>query len=51
MVAIQVVVPAVVLLAASPLARNILSDHLPPSYSPIVMSFPAVTEDVLQVVG
>jgi len=47
----QVAVPGVLLLAVSPLARNILCDHLPPPYSPIVISIPAVTGDVLQVVG
>ena len=47
----QVVVPAVLLLAASPLVRNMLTDHLPPIYSPIFLSLPAVTGDVLQVVG
>ena len=47
----HVVVPAVLLLAASPFLRTIMSDQLPPLYSPIVMSLPGVTEDVLQAVS
>ena len=47
----QVALPAALLLAASPLVRKILTEHLPPIYSQPVLSFPAVTGDVLQVVG
>jgi len=46
----QVAVPASLLLAASPLVRNILTDHLPPSYSPCCFSIPAASGDVLQLV-
>ena len=47
----QVVVPAPLLLAASPVVRSILTYHLPPAYSPCCLSLPAVTGDVLQVFG
>jgi len=47
----QVVVPAPLLLAASPVVRSILSDHLPPAYSLCCISLPATTGDVLQVFG
>ena len=46
----QVAVPAPLLLAASPLVRNILTDHLPPAYSQCFLSLPSATEDVLEVV-
>ena len=46
----QVAVPAPLLLAASPLVRNILTDHLPPACSPCCFSIPAATGDVLQLV-
>ena len=45
----QVAVPAPLLLAVSPLVRNILSDLLPPAYCPCFLSIPA-TGEVLQVV-
>ena len=44
----QVAVPAHLLLAVSPLVRSILTDLLPPAYSPCFLSLPAVTEEVLQ---
>jgi len=44
----QVAVPAPLLLAASPLVRSILADHLPPTYSPCFLSLPFATQDVLQ---
>ena len=48
----QVSVPGALLLAASPLVRSICADHgIPPALSPIVLSIPAVSADVLQVVG
>jgi len=47
----QVAVPAALLLAASPVVRSILTDHLPPAYSPCCLSLPATTGDVLQVFG
>jgi len=47
----HVVVPAVLLLAASPLLRVLMTDQLPPLYSPIVLSIPGVTEDILQAVS
>eukprot|EP00092_Neocalanus_flemingeri_P025838 GFUD01028005.1.p1 GENE.GFUD01028005.1~~GFUD01028005.1.p1 ORF type:complete len:144 (-),score=30.47 GFUD01028005.1:623-1054(-) len=48
----QVAVPAVLLLASSPLVRAVLSkDHSPPVYVPPVISLPSVSGDVLQVVG
>ena len=43
----QVAVPAPLLLAVSPLVRSILTDLLPPAYSPCLLSLPDVTEDVL----
>jgi len=45
----QVAVPAPLLLAVSPLVRSILTDLLPPAYSPCFLSLPAVTEDILHV--
>jgi len=45
----QVAVPATLLLAVSPLVRSILTDLLPPAYSPCFLSLPAVTEEVLHV--
>jgi len=47
----KVAVPAHLLLAASPLVRRILTDHLSPTYSPCCISLPAATSDVLQVFG
>jgi len=47
----QVAVPAPLLLAASPTVRSILTDHLPPAFSPCCISIPATTGDVLQVFG
>jgi len=47
----QVVVPASILLATSPLVRNILTDHLPPAYSQCCFSIPAATGDSLQLVA
>jgi len=45
-------VPAVLLLAASPLIRTVLStDHCPPAYVCPVISLPSVAGDVLQLVG
>ena len=46
----QVAVSASLLLAASPLVRNILTDHLPPACSPCCFSIPAASGDVLQLV-
>jgi hypothetical protein len=46
----QVTVPAVLLLAASPLVRSILRDLLPPAYSPCFLSLPAATGDTLEMV-
>jgi len=46
----QVAVPAPLLLAVSPLVRSILTDLLPPAYSPCFFSLPGATEDVLHVV-
>ena len=43
-------VPALLLLAASPVVRIILSDRLPSSHSPVV-TFQGVTEDTLKVFG
>ena len=45
----QVAVPAAVLLAVSPLLRSILTDLLPPAFSPCILSISA-TGDILQVV-
>ena len=47
----QIAVPVPLLLAASPLVRNILTDHLPPAYSPCCFSIPTASGDVLQLVG
>jgi len=47
----QVVLPAVVLLATSPLVRSILTDHHFPVHSPLCLSLPAATEDVLHAVS
>jgi len=44
----QVEVSSVVMLAASPLTRIILSDHLPPpAYSPVYLTIPSATHQVL----
>jgi len=44
----QVSVPAALLVASSPLVRNILSaGHLPPSFSTPIISIPSVSVDVL----
>ena len=48
---LQVKVPAVLLLSFSQLVRNILTDHLPPAFSPIAISLPAVLGKTLQLVG
>jgi len=45
-----VTVPAVLLLAASPLVRSILADLLPPNYSFCFLSLPAATGDTLELV-
>jgi len=45
----QVAVPVPLLLAVSPVVRRLLTDHLPPAYSPCCLSLPATTGDVLQV--
>ena len=47
----QVAVPVPLLLAVSPVVRSILTEHLPPAYSPCCLSLPATTGDVLQVFG
>ena len=46
-----VAVPADPLLATSPLLRTILRDHLPSVYSPPALTMPAVTAEVLKIVG
>jgi len=46
-----VAVPADPLLATSPLLRTIFSGHLPPVLSPPVLTMPAVTAEVLKIVG
>ena len=46
----QTRVPALLLLAASPVVRIILSDRLPSSHS-LVVTFQGVTEDTLKVFG
>jgi len=43
----QVAVPAPLLLAVSPLVRSILTELLPPAYSPCRLSLPDVTQEVL----
>jgi len=43
-------VPASLLLAVSPLVRNILAEHFPPASSQSCISLPSATEDVLKVV-
>jgi len=47
----QVQVPAGLLVAVSPLVKNMMADLLPPAYSPHVISLPAVTGAVLLVVA
>ena len=48
----QVSVPAALLIAISPLVRNILSaGHLPPAFSTPAISFPSVSVDILETVG
>jgi len=42
-------VPASLLLAVSPLVRNILDEHLPPAFSQSCICLPSATEDVLKV--
>jgi len=46
----QVIFPAVLLLATSPLVRSILTDHHLPIHSPLSLSLPSATEDVLHAV-
>ena len=46
----QTEVPALLLLAASPVVRIILSESLPSFHSPVV-TFQGATEDTLKVVG
>jgi len=47
----QVAVPAPLLLAASPLARSVLADLLPPAYSQHFLTLTDVAEAVLKLVG
>ena len=48
----QVPVPAALLVAISPLVRNILSNgHLPPAFSTPIISIPSVSLDTLESVG
>jgi len=47
----QVAVPVPLLLAVSPVVRSILTDHLPPAYSPCCLTLPAATGDALQLFG
>ena len=47
----QVPVPAALLVAVSPLVKSIMSDLLPPAYSPHVISIPAATGAVLLMVA
>jgi len=46
----QARVPAVILLSYSHFVRNLLADHLPPTYSPPAISLPAVSRKTLQLV-
>jgi len=46
----QVAVPACLLIAVSPLVRSIMSELLPPAFSPCILSLPAATGKVLQAV-
>jgi len=47
----QVLVPAELLLAVSPLVRTMMTDLLPPAFSPHVISIPGVTGAVLLMVA